>query len=135
LESDELAQLAIAQLGAEVQRRGMEWLHLPIPDVSTPDPEFEAKWPTVSNSLRSRLDAGENILVHCCGGLGRAGMISARLLAESGRRTQDCDLAGSRRSTWGDRDMGTRAMGEDGAATRASSVTGLLDALAGGRSL
>ena len=84
LEPQELSRLGIGQLGAEVQRRGLEWLHLPIPDVSTPGPEFEAKWPTVSNNLRSRLDAGENILVHCRGGLGRAGMISARLLVESG---------------------------------------------------
>jgi hypothetical protein len=27
----------------------MEWLHLPIPDVSTPDPQFEAGWPAVSD--------------------------------------------------------------------------------------
>jgi len=84
LESHELAHLAIARLGVEVQRRGMEWLHLPVPDVSTPGPEFEDKWPAVSDHLRSRLDAGENILVHCRGGVGRSGMISARLLAESG---------------------------------------------------
>jgi len=79
-----LAQLAITRLGQEVQRRGMEWLHLPIPDVSTPGPEFEAEWPAVSDHLRSRLDTGENILIHCRGGLGRSGMIAARLLAESG---------------------------------------------------
>jgi hypothetical protein len=43
LESHELADLAITRLGVEVQCRGMEWLHLPIPDVSTPGPEFEAE--------------------------------------------------------------------------------------------
>jgi protein-tyrosine phosphatase len=84
LEPQELAHLAITRLGAEVQRRGMEWLHLPIPDVSTPDAEFEDKWPAVSDHLRSRLDAGENILIHCRGGVGRSGMIAARLLCESG---------------------------------------------------
>ena len=62
----------------------MEWLHLPIRDVSTPGPEFEEQWPAHSKRLRGRLDAGENIVVHCRGGLGRAGMISARLLVESG---------------------------------------------------
>ena len=62
----------------------MEWLHLPIPDVSTPGPEFEAEWLEISGHLRSRLDAGANILIHCRGGLGRSGMIAARLLAESG---------------------------------------------------
>jgi protein-tyrosine phosphatase len=72
------------RLGSEIERRGMEWVHMPIPDVSTPGTAFEAKWPEVSRSLRSRLDAGENILVHCRGGLGRAGMIAARLLVETG---------------------------------------------------
>ena len=71
LEPRELRKLAITRLGAEVERRGMEWLHLPIPDVSTPGPESEARWPEVSRRLRARLDAGENVLVHCRGGLGR----------------------------------------------------------------
>ena len=84
LEPHELTHLAITRLGAEVQRRGMEWLHLPIPDVSTPEPEFEGKWPAVSGRLRSRLAAGQNILIHCRGGVGRSGMIAARLLCESG---------------------------------------------------
>ena len=87
--SQELAQLAITRLGVEVQRRGMEWLHLPVPDVSTPGPEFEAGWPAVSNHLRSRLDAGENILIHCRGGVGRSGMIAARLLVESGADAEE----------------------------------------------
>jgi ADP-ribosyl-[dinitrogen reductase] hydrolase len=55
-----------------------------IRDVGTPGPEFEEHWPARSKRLRQRLDAGENIVVHCRGGLGRAGMISARLLVESG---------------------------------------------------
>ncbi len=71
LEQHELAHLAIESLGEEVQRRRMEWLHLPIPDVSPPDSDFEGKWPAVSKQLRSRLDAGENILIHCRGGVGR----------------------------------------------------------------
>jgi ADP-ribosyl-[dinitrogen reductase] hydrolase len=52
--------------------------------VSTPSAEFEAKWPAHSESLRTLLDKGQNVLVHCRGGLGRAGMVSARLLVESG---------------------------------------------------
>jgi protein-tyrosine phosphatase len=84
IEPHEFLLLAISDLGAEVQRRGMEWLHLPIRDVGTPGPEFEEQWPAHSKRLRKRLDEGENIVVHCRGGLGRAGMISARLLVESG---------------------------------------------------
>ena len=61
----------------------MERLHMPIPDVGTPGAAFEARWPEVSVRLGSRSDAGLNILVHGRGGLGRAGMIAARLLVET----------------------------------------------------
>ena len=57
----------------------MDWLHLPIRDVGTPSAAFEADC-----RLRDLLDNGQNILVHCRGGLRRAGMIAARLLVESG---------------------------------------------------
>ena len=84
LEPRELRMLAIARLGAEIERRSMEWLHLPIPDAGTPSAASEAQWPEMSLRLRSLLAAGENVLVHCRGGLGRAGMIAARLLIETG---------------------------------------------------
>jgi len=38
--------------------------------------------------LRSRVRAGFNVLVHCKGGLGRAGTIAARLLIELGVEPQ-----------------------------------------------
>ena len=69
---------------AEIQRRGMVWLHLPIPDVSTPSAEFEPGWPAHSEKLRGLLDAGQNVIAHCKGDIGRAGMISARLLVDFG---------------------------------------------------
>jgi protein-tyrosine phosphatase len=84
IEPHEMSQLRIPTLGADIQSRGMMWFHLPIRDVSTPNAEFEAEWPAHSRKLRALLDASENVLVHCRGGLGRAGMISARLLVESG---------------------------------------------------
>jgi protein-tyrosine phosphatase len=84
IESHEIRLLGIPDLGAEVRRRGMQWLHMPICDVSTPGKKFEAEWPATSESLRAILKKGQNILVHCRGGLGRAGMISARLLVEHG---------------------------------------------------
>jgi protein-tyrosine phosphatase len=84
IEPHEFDLLGISKLGEEARRRGLDWLHLPIPDVSTPSRSFEAAWPAHSTALRGRLAAGDNIVVHCRGGLGRAGMISARLLVESG---------------------------------------------------
>lgn len=84
VETAELAALKVSNLGAEVQRRHMDWLHLPIRDVSVPDAAFEADWTAVAPGLRARLRDGADILVHCKGGLGRAGTIAARLLVELG---------------------------------------------------
>ena len=84
VEPRELDSLGIAGLGAEVRRRHMEWHHWPIEDYGVPDAAFEEAWPTRSATLRALLACGSRVLVHCKGGLGRAGTISARLLAEGG---------------------------------------------------
>lgn len=84
VEDHELVSLKVEGLGATVARAHMDWLHAPIPDVSVPDAGFEAAWVDMGEGLRDRLRAGFNIVVHCKGGLGRAGMIAARLLVELG---------------------------------------------------
>lgn len=83
-EQFELEELKVPALGQEVKRRFMEWHHLPISDYSVPDEAFEAAWSENSARLRTLLEAGSRILIHCKGGLGRAGMIAARLLVEMG---------------------------------------------------
>ena len=60
----------------------MQWHHWPIQDYGVPDAAFEAAWPARSAMLRSLLACGGRVLVHCKGGLGRAGTVSARLLVE-----------------------------------------------------
>ena len=55
-----------------------------IADYSVPSDEFERQWCDVGRTLRQALRHGEDVLVHCKGGLGRAGMIAARLLVELG---------------------------------------------------
>lgn len=84
VEDHEMTALKVEALGEEVVDRHMDWLHLPIPDVSTPSSAFEDAWRLSGEQLRDRLRAGFNVLVHCKGGLGRAGMIAARLLVELG---------------------------------------------------
>ena len=86
---DELNRLSVRDLGEEVKARHMTWLHLPIPDGHPPGSTFESAWkrcgPYVRSLLRSRFD----VLVHCKGGLGRAGTVAARLLVELGARPED----------------------------------------------
>jgi ADP-ribosyl-[dinitrogen reductase] hydrolase len=84
LEQKELSLLRVERLGKEVLRRKMRWFHLPIVDVSIPDERFEQEWGLAGGELRSMLRRRLDVLVHCRGGLGRAGTIAARLLAELG---------------------------------------------------
>lgn len=84
VEDHELATLQVAGMGAEVRARHMDWFHLPIPDVAVPDRRFERDWALAGPDLLGRLRAGFDVLVHCKGGLGRAGTIAARLMVELG---------------------------------------------------
>lgn len=84
VEEHELESLQVTGLGAEVRARHMAWYHLPIRDVSVPDAVFEAAWESAGEHLRRLVRSGFAVLVHCKGGLGRAGTIAARLLAELG---------------------------------------------------
>jgi ADP-ribosyl-[dinitrogen reductase] hydrolase len=84
LEPEELVLLRVERLGEEILRRNMLWFHLPIVDVSIPDERFEREWSVAGDKLRSMLRRRLDVLVHCRGGLGRAGTIAARLLIELG---------------------------------------------------
>ena len=86
VEPQELTLLRVERLGEEVLRRGMLWFHLPIVDVSTPDEQFERQWNATAGELHTLLRSGRDVLVHCRGGLGRAGMIAGRLLVELGMK-------------------------------------------------
>ena len=87
---DEFNLLSVRDLGDEVRARHMTWLHLPIRDGHSPaEDTFESAWkyagPYVRSLSRSRFD----VLVHCRGGLGRAGTVAARLLIELGARPEE----------------------------------------------
>lgn len=88
IDREEIDTLRIEGLGVGVRERNIEWHHWPIADYSVPDAGFEAMWPERSQRLRSQLECGLNVLIHCKGGLGRAGMIAARLLVEMGMSPQ-----------------------------------------------
>ena len=70
----ELDALNVSTLGAAAEARGLQWLHLPIEDVQTPTAEWMAAWRQASPGFRAILQNHGRILVHCKGGLGRAGV-------------------------------------------------------------
>jgi protein-tyrosine phosphatase len=82
IEDHEFELLGVPQLGEQVRARGIEWHHLPIKDVAPPDVRFEEGWVTSGPQLSGILARGGKVLVHCRGGLGRAGTVAARLLVE-----------------------------------------------------
>jgi ADP-ribosyl-[dinitrogen reductase] hydrolase len=84
VEDHELERYRVPSLGEQVRLRHMEWHHWPIPDFHAPDAAFDAGWPDRSAMLRAMLARGGRVLVHCKGGLGRAGSIAARLLVDDG---------------------------------------------------
>jgi ADP-ribosyl-[dinitrogen reductase] hydrolase len=89
IEDHEFEMLGVAGLGAAVRARGMAWHHLPVIDVRPPGEAFERRWQDVGPELRSALRCGRKIVVHCRGGLGRAGTVAARLLVELGMAPSD----------------------------------------------
>lgn len=84
VEAHELRALRVEGMGGAVAARGMRWFHLPIRDYHAPCARFEADWAEAGRALRALLRSGGRVFVHCKGGLGRAGTVSARLLVELG---------------------------------------------------
>ncbi len=86
MESFELKLLDVEALSETVESEGMRWFHLPIRDVSVPSVAFENLWTVKGPELRAIVSKGGRVLVHCRGGLGRSGMVAARLLVEFGMK-------------------------------------------------
>ena len=84
IEDHEFVLLRVPDLGRRAQALGLDWLHLPIMDVSVPGEAFESRWKRSGPVILSVLQRGERVVVHCRGGLGRSGLVAARMLVELG---------------------------------------------------
>ncbi len=72
---------------ADLAGKGIVWRRFPIRNYSTPDEG--GNWPAISREVRDILDRKGRLLIHCWGGLGRSGMVAARLLTERGEAAGD----------------------------------------------
>lgn len=79
-ETDEMAMLGISHIGDEVAAAGMQWLHMPIADMKAPDGRFDEAWSAHGEQVLQQLQDGKRVLVHCRGGMGRAGTVAAFIL-------------------------------------------------------
>ena len=93
MEKEEMEWYGVADLPEKTLALGMQHFHLPIVDMDIPREGFEENWVVSGAELRSLLLSGDSIVIHCLGGLGRTGTITARLLIELG---MDADTAISR---------------------------------------
>lgn len=83
IEPDEYDRVKVADMGRRIPE-GMEQLRLPIKDVSVPDKSWEEAWVREGPRVRELLRKGGRVCIHCMGGLGRSGLVAARLLVELG---------------------------------------------------
>jgi ADP-ribosyl-[dinitrogen reductase] hydrolase len=89
MESHEFGTLGVPQFEEVLGRRFPGWRHLSIVDGDVPDEIFEQAWKRTGAEARSVLTRGGKVLIHCRGGIGRTGMIAARLLVELGESPKE----------------------------------------------
>jgi protein-tyrosine phosphatase len=83
IEDHELSLLRIEGLFEQADKLGIEVLRLPIQDGMVPeDPGALA---ALVRQVAAALQAGRCVVVHCRGGLGRAGLVTAAILVGHGR--------------------------------------------------
>lgn len=99
VEPHELKMNKVETLPETIQSSGMWWMHLPIIDMDIPNQDFEDAWAVEGERIRHALRIGERVAIHCYAGLGRTGMIAARILVEFGVEPKQA-IAAVRQSNW-----------------------------------
>ncbi|MDF1726188.1 MAG: hypothetical protein P1U53_00430 [Sulfitobacter sp.] len=81
LEPAEATDLGLQDEAALCAANSLAFTHYPIPDYGLPDPDtFDA----LVERLFAGLEGGENLVLHCRGGIGRSGLVAAALLIRTG---------------------------------------------------
>ncbi len=83
-ESHEFKALGVPDFKTVLASSGLPWRHLPIRDAGVPGPAFKKAWRTVGREARECLCTGRLVVIHCRAGLGRTGMIAAKLVVKLG---------------------------------------------------
>lgn len=81
VEDFELEELKITNLVEVCLDNGLDIIRFPIPDGSVP--ELDEDFEDLTMEIRARLEAGETVVIHCKGGLGRAGTLASCIVLEA----------------------------------------------------
>ena len=84
VEPHEFARLGVPDFAQAIARTPLQWIQVPITDMATPGPASLAAWRAHGPALLRALNSGQRVLVHCAAGLGRTGMLVAKLLVLNG---------------------------------------------------
>jgi protein-tyrosine phosphatase len=84
----ELDKNNLSDIGESIKAKGMSWFHLPIVDDEAPEVPFSYEWKTAGPAIHGLIEQGKSIAVHCKGGSGRTGLISAQILLERGEKIE-----------------------------------------------
>lgn len=84
IEPWEFEELRIEKLPHRAAEQGLEWYGLPIVDDAAPDERWLRTWRDVGQKLAESVLSGGRVVVHCKGGLGRAGTVASMLLLQAG---------------------------------------------------
>jgi ADP-ribosyl-[dinitrogen reductase] hydrolase len=89
IQDHELDLLNVRGLEDAFAQEGIQWIHMPIPDLRAPGPEFDPLWRNHAETALGVLRRAGKVLVHCRGGLGRAGTVASMLLIELGASPEE----------------------------------------------
>jgi ADP-ribosyl-[dinitrogen reductase] hydrolase len=84
VEESEMKVLGVQGLGKAILAREMEWIHIPFEDTTAPDYQWMQDFDLVAPSILTSIKNGDSIVIHCKGGLSRAGTVVALLLCNMG---------------------------------------------------
>ncbi|KMT63869.1 dual specificity protein phosphatase family protein [Catenovulum maritimum] len=89
----ELEKNNVTEIKTLCEQAGIQWFHLPIQDDQAPEEMFQTPWQQARKIVHQLLDSNQKIAVHCKGGTGRTGLVSAQILLERGWSLADASKA------------------------------------------
>lgn len=84
LSAQELLHHGAGEIEKKLHEAGIIWHQFPIADFGIPSATTIAAWELSLPKILDELRLGKKILIHCAGGLGRTGMMSANILVAMG---------------------------------------------------
>lgn len=86
---EDMQMLRVTDLPGEVAHHGLAWDHLPLPDTTAPTQSWMEQATPVLNDIIASIPEGAKVVVHCMGGLSRAGTFASLYLWMRGMNMRD----------------------------------------------